>query len=64
MLKRGSVLYGTVGSLVVPDTIGSDAVIPGDDEMEDDMKTNVIMNDTLAEETRGVEGLDEGRDGI
>ena len=58
-----TVLHGTIGSLVIPETYQHDAVIPGDNEIEEEMDTGGIMDEILAVEIGHRGGVDEGRDG-
>lgn len=54
-------MNGAVGLLVIPDMYQYDSVIPGDAEIEDGVKRDVIMDEMLAGETEHRGGVDGGR---
>ena len=54
-----TVSHGTIGSLVILETYQHGAVIPGDNEIEEEMDTGGIMDTILAVEIGHGGGVDE-----
>lgn len=63
-VEKGGALNGTIGSLVITDTYRYDAVTLTDDGIGASVDTDVIMDETLAEETKHRGGLDQRSDKI